>query len=55
MMVQKLKLKVHTATITSDDDNKTIPEDNWPKALQLRMGALTQQNNLILVVCCEAI
>ena len=39
----------------SDDDDGTVPEDNWPKALQLRPGALTQQTDLIRVVCCEAI
>ena len=41
--------------IASDDDDKTLPEDNWPKALQLRTGALTQQTDLIRVVCREAI
>ena len=41
-MVQKSKSKAGAATIASDDDDKTIPEDNWPKALQLRTGALTQ-------------
>ena len=41
--------------IESDDDNKTLPEDNWPKALQLRNGALTQQMDLLHAACCEAI
>jgi hypothetical protein len=54
-MVQKSKSKAGAATIASDDDDKTIPEDNWPKALQLRTGALTQQTDLIRVVCREAI
>ncbi|EDR06121.1 uncharacterized protein LACBIDRAFT_329281 [Laccaria bicolor S238N-H82] len=54
-MVQKSKSKVGAATIASDDDDKAIPEDNWPKALQLRTGTLTQQTDLIRVVCREAI
>ena len=54
-MAQKSKSKVGAATIASDDDDKAIPEDNWPKALQLRTGALTQQTDLIRVVCREAI
>jgi len=41
--------------IASDDNDKTLPEDTWPKALQLRTGALTQQTDLIRVVCHEAI
>jgi len=41
--------------IDSDDDDKTVPEDNWPKALRLRNGALTQQSDLIRAVCREAI
>ncbi|KIJ89869.1 hypothetical protein K443DRAFT_117414, partial [Laccaria amethystina LaAM-08-1] len=52
---QKSKSKVGAVTIASDDDDRTIPEDNWPKALQLRTGALTQQTDLIRVVCREAI
>ena len=54
-MVQNSNSKAGTAMITSDDDDKTLPEDNWPKALQLRTGALTQQTDLIRVVCHEAI
>ncbi|KAF8815657.1 hypothetical protein BYT27DRAFT_7079530, partial [Phlegmacium glaucopus] len=54
-MVQKLKMKPGAFTIKSDDDNKTRPEDNWPKALQLRNGALMQQTDLICAVCREAI
>ena len=56
-MGQKSKLKVGTAAVTieSDDDDKTVLEDSWPKALWLRNGALTQQMDLIHVVCREAI
>jgi len=54
-MVQKSKSKVGAAMIASDDNDKTLPEDTWPKALQLRTGALTQQTDLIWVVCREAI
>ena len=54
-MVQKSKSKVGTLAAASDDNNGTIPKDNWPKALQLRPGALTQQTDLIWVVCHEAI
>ena len=54
-MVQKSKPKAGTAMAASDDDNKTVLKDNWPKALQLRPGALTQQTDLIQVVCREAI
>ena len=56
-MGQKSKLKVGTAAvmIESDDDDKTILEDSWPKALWLRNGTLTQQTDLIHVVCREAI
>ena len=54
-MAQKSKSKVGAAKIASDDNDKAIPEDNWPKALQLRMGVLTQQTDLIRVVCREAI
>ena len=56
-MVQKLKSKFGTVTIESDSDNnnKAAPKDSWPNALQLRNGTLTQQTNLISVVCHEAI
>ena len=54
-MVQNSNSKAGAAVITSDDNDKTLPEDNWPKALQLRTGALTQQMDLIQVVCREAI
>jgi hypothetical protein len=56
-MVQKSKSKSKAGAvmIASDDDDNTIPEDNWPRALQLRAGALTQQTDLIRVVCREAI
>ena len=40
--------------IESDDD-KTVPEDTWPKAIQLRNGTLMQQMDLIRAVCREAI
>ena len=40
--------------IKSDDD-KTIPKDTWPKAVQLRNGTLMQQMDLICVVCHKAI
>ena len=51
----KSQAKADTVVIESDDNNKTVPEGNWPKALQLRTGALTQQTDLIWVVCHEAI
>ena len=54
-MVQKSKPKVGAAMAASDDDDRTVLKDNWPKALQLRPGALTQQTDLIQVVCHEAI
>ena len=56
-MGQKSKSKVSAAAVTieSDDNNKTVLEDSWPKALRLRNGALTQQIDLIRVVCHEAI
>ena len=54
-MVQKLKLKVGAPAAASDDNDGTVPKDNWPKALRLRPGALTRQTDLIQVVCCEAI
>ena len=54
-MVQNSNSKAGAAMNPSDDDDKTLPEDNWPKALQLRTGALTQQTDLIRVVCREAI
>ena len=47
-------MKESALTIESDDD-KTMPEDSWPKALQLRNGTLKQQTDLIRAVCCEAI
>jgi len=56
-MVQKSKSKSKpgAVAIESDDGDKTVPEDNWPKVLRLRTGALTQQTDLIRVVCREAI
>ena len=53
-----MKSKSHigpTVKIKHDEEDKTIPEDSWPKALQLRTGALTQQTDLIRAVCREAI
>jgi len=41
--------------IDSDDDDETVPEDNWPKAVRLRNGALTQQSDLIRAVCRKGI
>jgi len=54
-LVQKSKPKAGVVAIESEDGNKTVPEDKWPKALQLRTGALTQQTDLIRMVCREAI
>ena len=48
-------MKASTVTIESDDNDKAVSEDNWPKAFQLRNGALTQQTDLIHAACCEAI
>jgi hypothetical protein len=42
-------------TIESDEDDKAVPEENWPKPLQLRNGALMQQSDLIRAVCRDAI
>ncbi|KAF8808311.1 hypothetical protein BYT27DRAFT_7241718 [Phlegmacium glaucopus] len=53
--VQKSKSRMGAFTIESDDNNQTAPKDSWPKALQLRTGALTQQTDLIRAVCREAI
>ena len=47
--------KSKAGTVDTDDGDKTVPEENWPKALRLRTGALTQQTDLIRVVCREAI
>ena len=44
-----------TANIKYGEEDKTAPENSWPKALQLRNGALTQQTDLIRAACCEAI
>jgi hypothetical protein len=54
-VVQKSKTKAGAVKIERDDDNRTVPEDSWPQALQLRNGALMQQTNLIRGVCREAI
>ena len=56
-MVWKSKSKAQAGAvkIEHDDDNKAVPEDSWPHALQLRNGTLIQQTNLIHGVCCEAI
>jgi hypothetical protein len=56
-MGKKMKSKARaTVTIESDeDDDQTISEDSWPTGLQLRNGALTQQTDLIRVVCREGI
>jgi hypothetical protein len=56
-MDKKMKSKGHaTVTIESDeDDDQTIPKDSWPTGLQLINGALTQQTDLICVVCREGI
>ena len=53
-MGQKSKSKASSLAIEGDDDN-AVPEDSWPKAIQLRIGTLTQQTDLIRVVCREAI
>ena len=37
------------------EEDKTVPKDNWPKAIQLRIGTLTQQTDLVCAACCEAI
>lgn len=42
------------ATVDGGED-KVVPEENWPKALRLRTGALTQQSDLIRAACREAI
>lgn len=31
------------------------PEERWPKAIQLRVGALTQQRDIVRAVCREGI
>jgi Domain of unknown function (DUF6532) len=55
-VVQKLKLKLKASALAIEsDDDKTVPEDSWPKALQLRNGTLMQQTDLICAVCHEAI
>jgi len=54
-MIQKSKSKVGPVAIASDDDDQTVPENNWPKALRLSTGALSQQTDFIRVVCREAI
>ena len=43
------------ANIEYGKEDKTAPEDSWPKALRLRAGALTQQTDLVRAVCREAI
>ena len=43
------------ANIEYGEEDKTAPEDSWPKALRLRAGALTQQTDLVRAVCREAI
>ena len=53
-MGQKSKSKASSLAIEGDNDN-AVPEDSWPKAIQLRNGTLTQQTDLIRVVCREAI
>ena len=44
-----------TANIEYGEEDKTAPENSWPKALQLRAGTLTQQTDLVCAVCHEAI
>ena len=51
----KSKSKAGAVAFESDDSDKDVPERNWPKAVQLRTGALNQQTDLIQVVCHEAI
>ena len=57
LMVLKSKSKSKAGAVVTESDNsdKSIPEGNWPKAVQLRTGALTQQTDLIWVACHEAI
>jgi len=49
--------KKQSSTIISieSDEDKTLPEDTWPKAFHLRPGALMQQSDLICAVCRDAI
>ena len=55
-MVQKSKSRTGAAVnIEYGEEDKTVPKDNWPKAVQLRIGALTQQMDLVHAACCEAI
>ena len=37
------------------NEDKTIPEDTWPKAMCLKSGALMQQPDLICSVCRDTI
>ena len=54
--VQKSKSRTGAAVnIEYGEEDKTVPEDNWPKAVRLRIGALTQQTDLVRAACREAI
>ena len=44
-----------TANIKYGEEDKTSPKDSWPKALRFRAGTLTQQMDLVHVVCHEVI
>ena len=56
LVTHGLKLKAGaTITVEGVDGDKIVPEDSWPKALQLRNGTLIQQTDPIRAVSCKAI
>ena len=48
-----MKRSTPVNAVDSDED-KTVPEDTWPKEMRLRTGALTQQPDLIRSVSSDA-
>jgi hypothetical protein len=51
----KSKKQSSAAKLVKSDEDRTVPEDTWPKALHLMLGTLTQQSDLICAICCDAI
>lgn len=49
------KKQSSAAKLVESDEDMTVPEDMWPKALRLRPGALMQQSDLIRAVSRDAI